>query len=105
MVGFPGGGSLAGTEAAVRRVIEAEGRDIYGRKRTTREVYELQASVAPGNSGSPFVLPDGEVAGLVFAASSTDKGLGYAITSTQLEPGLQRAVSRTQAVSTGPCVK
>lgn len=105
VVGFPGGGSLAGTEAAVRRVIEAEGRDIYGRKRTTREVYELQASVAPGNSGSPFVLPDGEVAGLVFAASSTDKGLGYAITSTELEPGLQRAVSRTQAVSTGPCVK
>lgn len=104
VIGYPGGGELAGVKAAVTRVINADGRDIYGRKPVTRRVYELQTKVVPGNSGGPFVLLDGSVAGMVFAASSTDEGVGYAITSTQLEDDIGLAVTRVSAVGTGRCV-
>jgi S1-C subfamily serine protease len=81
------------------------GRDIYGRSTVERDVYELQAVVRPGNSGGPFVLSDGEVAGVVFAASTTDNKIGYAITSTEVIPKLQQAQGRTQAVSTRGCAR
>ena len=105
VLGYPGGGNLTGVKGAVRQVIAAEGRDIYGGKPVTREVYELQTEVLPGNSGGPFVLVDGTVAGLVFAASTTEKGVGYALTSTELQDDLERAVVRISEVPTGSCVR
>jgi S1-C subfamily serine protease len=104
VVGFPGGGPLRARRAAVRRALEAVGRDIYGDGEVLREVYELQTRVRPGNSGGPFVLPDGEIAGMVFAASTTDDHLGYAIASTEILPLVRRAIDRTRPVGTGTCV-
>jgi len=105
VLGYPGGGDLTGNAAAVRRPISATGRDIYGRGIVDREVYELQARVRPGNSGGPFVLVNGEVAGVVFAASTYQQGVGYAIASTEVTPDLNRALGRTQPVATGACVR
>jgi S1-C subfamily serine protease len=105
VLGFPGGGDLHGERAAIRRPIEAVGRDIYGRRTVVRQVYELQASVEPGDSGGPFVLTDGRVAGIVFAASTTDDGVGYAIASTAALGDVERALPRTAPVSTGACVR
>lgn len=105
VLGYPGGGNLTGVRGAVRQVLAAEGRDIYGGEQVVREVYELQTEVMPGSSGGPFVLTDGTVAGLVFAASTTEEGVGYAITSTELERDLDRSVGETAAVSTGPCMR
>ena len=81
------------------------GRDIYGSGTVTREVYELQAMIRPGNSGGPFVLVNGDVAGLVFAASTTDPEIGYALTSTEVLPDVHRAIGRTTPASTGSCVR
>ena len=105
VLGYPGGGSLKFTGAAIRRDITAVGKDIYGRATVERDVYELQAVVRPGNSGGPFVLSGGEVAGVVFAASTTDDHIGYAITSTAVIPKLQQAEGHTQAVSTKGCAR
>jgi hypothetical protein len=104
VVGYPGGGDLAGKAAAVRGEMEAVGRDIYGDGTVTREVYELQSVIRPGNSGGPFVLVNGDVAGLVFAASTTDPEVGYALTSTEVLPSVRRGTGRNVAASTGPCV-
>jgi S1-C subfamily serine protease len=104
LLGFPGGGDLHAERAAVRRPIDAVGRDIYGRHTVVRKVYELQASVQPGDSGGPFVLPDGRVAGIVFAASTTDQGVGYAIASTTASDDVDSGIPRTAPVSTGACV-
>jgi S1-C subfamily serine protease len=104
-LGYPGGGDLTVERAAVRRPIDAVGRDIYGSSEVEREVYELQAKVEPGDSGGPFVLPDGSVAGVVFAASTTDPSVGYAIASTDVIPDVSRAAGRTRPVSTGGCVR
>jgi S1-C subfamily serine protease len=104
-LGYPGGGDLTVERAAVRRPIDAVGRDIYGSSEVEREVYELQAKVEPGDSGGPFVLPDGSVAGVVFAASTTDPSVGYAIASTDVILDVSRAAGRTRPVSTGGCVR
>ncbi len=105
VLGFPGGGDLQGERAAVLRGFPAVGKDIYGMHTVERDVYELQATVEPGDSGGPFVLPDGRVAGIVFAASTTDQGIGYAVASTAALDDVQRAAALTRAVGTGPCVR
>ena len=105
VLGYPGGGSLRYSRAAVRRELRAIGRDIYGRSLVRRDVYELQATVTPGNSGGPFVLTDGRVSGVVFAASTTDPRLAYAIASPSVLRRVDEATGRTRAVSTGECVR
>ena len=105
VLGYPGGGGLTARAAAVRRELDAVGRDIYGRSTVERNVYEMQAKVIPGNSGGPFVELDGTVAGVVFAASTTDPKVGYAIASPQVIPELNKAKGRTAAVSTSGCAR
>jgi len=104
VLGYPGGGPLTAGGAAVRRSLSAIGRDVYGRSIVDREVYELQAIVRPGNSGGPFLLPSGDVAGIVFAASTTDGNVAYALTAGQVEPDIHRGIGRTRPVSTRDCV-
>jgi len=60
--------------------------------------------VRPGNSGGPFVLSDGRVGGVVFAASSADEGIGYAIAADEVDDVLRSAVGRNSEVDTGPCI-
>ena len=105
VLGYPGGGPLTGVKAAVRQVIDAIGRDIYGRSDVTRRMYEIQAQIRPGNSGGPFVLTDGRVAGLVFASSVGTDQVGYAMVVVRLEPTIDAALGRTAPVSTLSCEK
>jgi len=105
VLGYPGGGGLTAGAAAVRRELDAIGRDIYGRSTVERNVYELQARVRPGNSGGPLVEKDGTVGGVVFAASTTDPQVGYAITSPQVIPKVKKAQGRKSEVSTGGCAR
>jgi S1-C subfamily serine protease len=105
VIGHPGGGALVAVPAGVRRTMDALGRDIYGESVVQRRIYELQAVVRPGDSGGPFVLKNGEVGGVVFAASTTDPQIGYALTSPGVLSLLHRADDRTAAVSTGSCAR
>ena len=105
VIGYPGGGSLAYGSAAVRRELLAVGRDIYGNSIVERHVYELQAVVRPGNSGGPFVLASGAVGGVVFAASTTDENVGYALTAGEVMPDIRRAQGLTRPVSDEGCTR
>lgn len=104
-VGFPGNrdGQQVTKPAAVQNRYDATGRDIYGKDTVTREVYELRAPVRRGDSGGPFVLPDGSVAGVVFAASTTDGSIGYALTGAEVQDEVSRGASSTDPVRTGNC--
>jgi S1-C subfamily serine protease len=104
VLGYPEGGPLDATRAAVRRTIDALGLDIYGRSEVERSVLELQTRVRPGNSGGPFVLADGRVGGVVFAASSAEDDIGYAITAAELSDVMQGVLGSTAEVDTGPCL-
>lgn len=105
VIGYPGGGPLVYGAAGVRRELHPIGRDIYGNGIVERAVYELQAIVRPGNSGGPFFLADGVVGGVVFAASTTDSNVGYALTSSEVLAEVHKAEGRTAAVSTQGCTR
>jgi S1-C subfamily serine protease len=104
VLGFPRG-RYTELPAATRRALDATGRDIYSGDEVHRRIYELQVTVRPGNSGGPFVLPGGRVAGVIFGASVTGDELGYALTSPRLIPLVERAAGRSDAVGTGRCVR
>jgi hypothetical protein len=82
---------------------DARGRDIYGRGQVNRAIYELRSVIRQGDSGGPFVLADGRVAGVDFAASTTDSETGYALTGGQVVGDVRRGASRSAPVATGPC--
>lgn len=102
-LGFPGGGDIRAHAAAIQDGYNARGLDIYGRSTVVRAVYELRSPVRQGDSGGPFVLPNGDVAGVVFAASTTDSDTGYALTGAEVMDEVQEGISATDAVATGPC--
>lgn len=104
-LGYPGNknGTLVILRAAVQDQYPATGKDIYGRSDATREVYELRAAVRQGDSGGPFVLSNGDVAGVIFAASTTDGDIGYALTAAEVEDEIEAGSTRTAAVGTGRC--
>lgn len=104
-IGFPGGGPLRVIPAAVSRQLEATGLDLYDANRVTRDVIELHARIQPGDSGGPFVLPDGTIGGLVFAQSKTDANVGYALSPVSVATRISRAIGRSGAVDTGSCIR
>jgi S1-C subfamily serine protease len=102
--GYPGGGDAAVEPARVSSVYFATGLDVEGRARVTRRIIELRASVQPGDSGGPLLLEDGTVGGVVFAQSRVDPTVGYALSAIEVSDRIAPALSRTAAVSTGPCI-
>jgi S1-C subfamily serine protease len=102
-LGYPGGGPLDVHPAAVRDRYTAVGLDIYGQREVSREVYELRSPVKQGDSGGPFVLPNGSVAGVVFAASTTDSDTGYALTGDEVMDEIEEGLSAASPVPTGRC--
>lgn len=104
-LGYPGArdGRMVIKRAAVQAQYTATGKDIYGQRDATREVYELRSPVRQGDSGGPFVLANGDVAGVVFAASTTDGDIGYALTAAEVEDEIQEGTGKTSAVGTGRC--
>jgi S1-C subfamily serine protease len=103
-IGYPGGGPMVVLPAGVAGSYPATGRDIYNKGITDRMIIELRAAIQPGDSGGPLILPDGTIGGVVFAASRTDSGVGYALTPSAVATSVQPAIGRTGAVDTGPCI-
>ncbi len=102
-LGYPSGGPLDPERAAVQDHFDAVGRDIYGQRSVSRDLYALRATVRAGDSGGPFVLPSGRVAGVVFAASTTDTHTGYALTAAEVRDEVATGVGRTEPVRNGSC--
>lgn len=106
-LGYPGidNGQLDADRAAIKDRYDALGKDIYGRGDVSREVYELRAQVTQGESGGPFVLPNGLVAGVVFAASTQDAEIGYALTGAEVVDEINGGINSGEPVATGPCTR
>lgn len=102
VLGYPGGGDLTVKPAAVLGVARAVGRDIYGSGLVTRQIYELQAEVMPGSSGGPLVAPNGTVLGMIFAKSTANEGIAYALTTPEITKAIQLAGATS--VDTGSCL-
>jgi S1-C subfamily serine protease len=104
-LGYPHGGSLTISPAAVADAYVAQGRDIYGEERVSRKILELRAEVDQGDSGGPLILSDGTVGGVVFAEARTNDSVGYALTPTSVARAVAPSIGRTGAVDTGACIR
>jgi S1-C subfamily serine protease len=105
VLGYPGGGDFTVKPAVVLDEFNATGRNIYDAGNTNRSVYEVKATVIPGNSGGPLITANGNVIGIVFAQSTAYNQVGYALTLTQVTSELHQAEQSHQPVSTGACAE
>jgi S1-C subfamily serine protease len=77
--------------------------DVSGGGRTSRQIAALAADVEQGDSGGPLLTTNGRVIGIVFAKSTSESNLGYAMTPGEFGSVVNRSASLTTAVSTGSC--
>jgi S1-C subfamily serine protease len=103
ILGYPNDGPFDAEPARIRAEQRLRSPDIYGRGTVTREVFSVRGLVRPGNSGGPLVSRSGEVLGVIFAASVSDKQTGYALTASQVGQAASRGLTASQRVSSGNC--
>jgi S1-C subfamily serine protease len=103
ILGYPQDGPFDIQPGRIRDEQRLRSPNIYGDGTVIREVFSLRALVRPGNSGGPIVTSEGDVAGVVFAASVTDKETGYALTADQVAESAAIGVTNTESESTGDC--
>jgi S1-C subfamily serine protease len=87
----------------MEQTLEAEGPDLYREHHVTRTVLTISADVSPGLSGAPLIVAGGTVAGMVFAASSSQPNRGFALPAEELLPITNAASETTKRVSTREC--
>jgi S1-C subfamily serine protease len=102
--GHPGGGPLVASPFRIDQRIRAIGRDIYGERRTERDVLVLASDLQPGDSGSALVSRGGDVVGLAFAIAPDRPGVAYALTPAEVRAALAAVPSTRRAAPTGHCL-
>jgi len=103
ILGYPQDGPFNVQPGRIRAEQRLRSPNIYGDGTVLREVFSLRGLVRPGNSGGPIVSSAGDVVGVVFAASVTDRDTGYAITADQVARSATSGISNDSPVSTGDC--
>lgn len=103
IVGYPQDGPYDVQTGRIRSEQRLRSPDIYGDGTVIREVFSLRGLVRAGNSGGPILSSGGDVVGLVFAASVTDRETGYALTADQVAESAARGLAAEEAVGTGAC--
>ena len=103
-LGYPGGGELTVTAAAVTATYDITGPDIYGNGSHPHSVVELHAEIRRGNSGGPLVVRPGVVGAVVFGASRMSTDVGYAIGADEARESIGPFIGSTAAVDTGACL-
>jgi S1-C subfamily serine protease len=103
VLGFPQNGPFDARAARIREQMRLRSPDIYDRGQVVRETFAVRGLVRSGNSGGPLVSEKGDVLGVIFAASVSDKSTGYALTADQVAADARKGAKATAAVSTGEC--
>ena len=103
VVGYPENGPFRADPARVGSQWAASGPNIYRTGTVTREIYAVRATVEPGNSGGPLLAKNGKVYGVIFAASTTARDTGFALTASVVKDDVHIGGNATARVSTRGC--
>lgn len=103
--GYPAGGPYRIQPASIQGLTPVLVNDIYGANPRPLQVYSLAANVQQGNSGGPLLDLQGRVTGVVFAKSTADAPVGYALSLAELRPIVESAEGLQDAVSAGQCTR
>lgn len=103
--GYPHGGPFQSKPATVQDITTLLVPDIYGNNPSAEDVYRLAGDVQPGNSGGPLLTTEGLVAGVIFAKTTSDAALGFALTMDDLNPVAAQAPGLSSPVSSGQCIQ
>jgi S1-C subfamily serine protease len=103
VAGYPLDGGFTVVPARIGYNINASGPNIYSTEEVDRQIYPIKADIRSGNSGGPLLARDGEVYGVVFAASTAYSDIGYALTSAEVTSDVAAGSQDTADVSTEQC--
>jgi len=103
VLGYPEDGPYDVQPGRIRAEQRLRSPDIYNEGSVIREVLSLRSLIRPGNSGGPVVNTNGDVVGVVFAASVTDKETGYAVTADAVGGAADAGRTSSATVGTGDC--
>lgn len=103
VLGYPEDGPYDAQPARIRDEQNLRSPDIYNDRTVQREVFSVRSLVRSGNSGGPLVSRQGDVYGVVFAASLSDDNTGYVLTADQVADDAAAGLDATREVSTGDC--
>jgi len=103
VAGYPENGGFNAVPARVGSQWSANGPNIYQTGSVTRAIYAVRATVEPGNSGGPLLAKSGRVYGVIFAASTTARNTGFALTASAVRADVRAGAHRTASVSTRGC--
>jgi S1-C subfamily serine protease len=103
--GYPAGGPYRIQPASVQGLSPVLVNNIYGADPQPLQIYSLAANVQQGNSGGPLLDLQGRVAGVVFAKSTADAPVGYALSLEELRPIAESAAGLDDSVSAGQCTR
>ena len=103
LLGYPENGPFDARAARIRDRQTLRSPNIYGDDTVYRDTYSIRALVRQGNSGGPLIDMQGDVLGVIFAASVTDGDTGYALTAAQVSDAATAGQSASDRVDTGDC--
>jgi S1-C subfamily serine protease len=101
--GYPENGGFRAVPARVASQWPVNGPNIYNTGEVTRTIYPVRAVVEPGNSGGPLLAKSGKVYGVIFAASTTTRDTGFALTAAAVMHDVRAASGLTRQVGTQNC--
>lgn len=103
--GYPAGGPYSIQPASIQSLSPVLVQNIYGTDPSPLQVYSLAANVQQGNSGGPLLDLQGRVAGVVFAKSTANAPVGYALSLEEFRPLAEQASTLDDGVSAGQCTR
>ena len=99
----PGPAQIDGRPVVVERLVVASVEEPRDDATYRRRALVIDGDVRPGDSGSGVRHPDGQLIGMVFAASTRTDSVAYAVSASELQPFLDQQPATTEPVDVGAC--